>query len=200
MTARRVMVAAVLALAVSAAGCGDDDDSADGATEPADTVAADDASSDDEADGGGDDGGGDQGGDESAAPAGDAGTLTFGGETIEMENVGCFLEEQPRAGLGGTFEFSIQGRGTNAAGEAVIIDITRVRPDEDGGPLGNQEPADEVKIDIGDPGSGTSYTGDGPVGTVTVDGSSVTASGIQVSALSGPEAVEVAFDLGCTGF
>lgn len=187
---RRAMFGVLVVLAMVIAGCGDDDGATEAGAGQADDATQDDGSGGDDPAGGGGD----------AAPAGDAGTLTLGDETIEMESVLCYLEEQPRAGLGGTFEHSIQGRGTNAAGEQVIVDITRVRPDEDGGPLGNEEPHDSVKIDVGDAASATSYTATGPVGAVTVDGSNVTASGLQASGLTGGEGVDIAFDLGCTGF
>lgn len=198
--ARRATIGLLVVLAMVIAGCGDDDDATeadDDATEAGadqtDEAAQDDGTEDDNRDGGGDDG-------NVPVPAAEAGTLNLGDETIEMENVGCFLEEQPRAGLGGTFEFSIQGHGTNAAGEQVVVDITRVRPDEDGGPLGNEEPHDSVKVDVGEPGSATSYTANGPVGTVTVDGSSVTAGVLQASSLTGGASLDVSFELGCSGF
>ena len=42
-----------------------------------------------------------------------------------MERLFCFFEEQPRAGLGGVFTHTAQAEGTNAAGEPVLLDMTR---------------------------------------------------------------------------
>lgn len=137
-----------------------------------------------------------------AAQGRGGGTLTFGAETIAMERVGCHLKEQPRAGLGGTFEFSIQANGTNGAGKRVVLDITRNRPDPDGDRFGRiEQPSDHVTVDVGDPRSDdhVSYTGRGDIGTVVLDGSALSTPGITVKPLVGlAEGVQVRFDLTCT--
>ena len=101
------------------------------------------------------------------------GTLVLGDETIKFDGAQCFLQEQDAAAGGGKILFVAQGSGINAAGEEVLLDVSRY--DED-----SQFVGDDVSVDIGDPFSGAavSWTGGGDIGTVTVDGSTVSAGGL----------------------
>lgn len=125
--------------------------------------------------------------------------MSLGDEVIEFDTVLCFLQPQPRAGLGGTFEFTAQGQGTNAAGEPVLLDVSRATPDPDLG-FGDDEPSDDVIIDVGDPRDPLGYGASGPVGTVELDGSSVSAEGVSVTAFTDAgelSELEVSFQLDC---
>jgi hypothetical protein len=158
-----VAVAAVSTLFIAA--CGGDDSSADAGDTPA---AADDGSAGDgDASDGGDDapsgGGGGAGG----------GSLVLGDETITFDSARCFLEEQDAAAGGGKILFVAQAFGTNAAGDELVLDVSRY--DED-----SQFAGDDIIVDIGDPFSDTavSLNASEPIGTVSVDGSTLSASGL----------------------
>ncbi len=107
------------------------------------------------------------------AASGDAGSMVLGDETIVFTSARCFLEEQDAAAGGGKILFVAQGSGTNAAGEAVALDVSRY--DED-----SQFTGDKSNVVIGDPFSGdaASWDANGDIGTVTVDGSTVSADGL----------------------
>lgn len=182
---RRILLTGAVVLALGLTGCGDDDtDDADDAAE---------AVADDAADAAGQD---DTGGDDApAASGGPAGTATLGDEELVFDSLRCFFEEQPRAGLGGVFTHTAQGRATNAAGEQVVIDLSRAR-DEDG------TVSDDVIFDIGDPTGDdfVSYTGGGPEGTVEFGDDGVSAQGVEVTNSSDfqAEPLTASFDLSCT--
>lgn len=179
-TTRCWMTVAMAVLVLLLAGCGDDDGDDTGA-------AGDVTDQQDSADGaGGDDGSAGGGG-------GPAGTVTLGDEEFTLDNFMCFFEEQPRAGLGGVFTHSAQGRGTNAAGEQVVVDMTRAR-DEDG------TVSDGVTVDIGDPSSDdfVGYSGGGPEGTIEFGDDSASAQDLPVTEGFGAgETVSLSFDLSC---
>ena len=161
MGVRRWVAAAAASMLVLAA-CGGDDDAAD--PEPA----ADDGGGAEE-DGGAGDGGAGAGGGGGAG----GGTLVLGAETITLDSARCFLEEQESAGGGGKILFVAQGFGTTADGEPLTLDVSRY--DED-----SQFTGDDVIVDIGDPfaDSAVSLTASGDIGTVTLDGSSLSADGL----------------------
>lgn len=96
--------------------------------------------------------------------------LVLGDETITFDSARCFLEEQDAAAGGGKILFVAQAFGTNAAGDELVIDVSRY--DED-----SQFEGDDIIIDIGDIFSedAVSLGGGGPIGTVTVDGSNLSA-------------------------
>ena len=168
---KRTWVIAAIALTLIAAGCGDDDDGAAPATNatggtaaPATTAAPTNAGT--EAPSGGND--------EPAPPSGgNGGELVLGDETITFDRARCFLEEQEAAGGGGKILFVGQAFGTNAAGEEVALDVSRY--DED-----SQFTGDDIIVDIGDPFSddAVSLQGSADLGTVSVDGSTLSADGL----------------------
>ncbi len=168
----RALIMTGVVLVLVAAGCGDSDDSADEteseAASPDTTAAASDDSVADESDstapaGGGDDSGG----------GGNGGTLVLGEETVSFDSARCFLEEQDAAAGGGKILFVAQAFGTNANGDPISIDVSRY--DED-----SQFTGDDIIVDIGDPFSddAVSMAANGDIGTVVVDGSQLTASGL----------------------
>lgn len=159
---RRLVALGVASILVLSA-CGGDDDSdnagdgdnaavADGSAEPDNAEEADAAES-----------GGGSGG-------ASGGTLVLGDETIALDSARCFLEEQDAAAGGGKILFVAQAYGTNAAGDELVLDVSRY--DED-----SQFAGDDIIVDIGDPFSddAVSMGAGGEVGTVTVDGSNVSA-------------------------
>ena len=152
------MIALVLLLS---AGCGDDGTGDDGATSPTTSPAP--APEDGTA----------RGENGPAAGGGSAGTLTLGDETIAFDSARCFLEEQEAAAGGGTIEFVGQAFGTNAAGENVSIDVSRFSGE-------SMFAGDDVSVVIGDPraGGARSLGSSSPTGTVSLDGSVLSASSI----------------------
>lgn len=138
---------------------------------------------------------GDEDGDAAAggAAAGPSvGTLTLGDEVIALASFRCFFEEQPRAGLGGVFTHSAQGQGTNAGGEAVLLDMTRARA-EDG------TVDDDLSVGIGDP-FGDEYVelhAGGPEGLIEFGDASAAASGIEVADFGSDSGFVLTFDLSC---
>jgi hypothetical protein len=183
----RWWVAVPLAVGLALAGCGGDEESggsagadADASADPASTA---DAVPDSTA--GGEDATGANDGARSSA-----GVMILGDEEIAIDLL-CYFEEQPRAGLGGVFTHTAQGRGTNAEGEDVVLDLSRARAED-----GTVE--DDVIVDIGDP------FGDdlvrlrvgGPEGLIEFRDESVSASGVDVSTF-GAEPVSLSFDVSC---
>lgn len=162
MRARRMLAMASVAVLLTAAGCSSD--SSDGADDSGsgDATAAD---------------SGDSGSTADAGPTGGAsGTLTLDGEEIELTGGQCYLEEQPAAAGGGSIEATAQADGTDADGDPILIDFTRFSAD-------NQFAGDDVSLTIGDPFSpdARSLSGTSDAGTVSIDGSTVSASDFEVS-------------------
>lgn len=138
-----------------AAGCGDDDGGSD-TSDVSDGSAGDDEGGD--AEEGGDDG----------SSGGGGGTLVLGDETIVLDSARCFLAEQDAAAGGGKILFTGQGFGTNAAGEDLVVDVSRY--DEE-----SQFTGDDILVDIGDPFSDdfVSFNASGEIGMVNLDGSTM---------------------------
>lgn len=162
---KRAWLIAAVALLLIVAGCGDDDDGAAGGDDtPATTAAPSDEGT--AAPSGNDD--------EPAAPSGgNGGELVLGDETITFDSARCFLQEQEAAAGGGKILFVGQASGTNAAGEQVMIDVSRY--DED-----SQFVGDDIVVDIGDPFSddAVSYLGGSDAFIVSLDGSTLSADGL----------------------
>lgn len=163
MRARRTMalVVATAAVLFALAGCSSDgSDGADDGGSSGTTAATDDTS----------------GGGESTPSGSASGTLTLDGEEIELSGGLCYLEEQPAAAGGGSIEATAQASGTDADGDEVMIDFTRFSAD-------NQFAGDDVSLTIGDPFSpdARSLSGTSDAGTVSIDGSTVSASDFEVS-------------------
>jgi hypothetical protein len=179
MKLRHTWVIAALTLALIATGCGDDDDAA----APADTAAP--AAADDDNGSGGED--------PPASPSGgNGGELVLGDETITFDSARCFLEEQEAAAGGGKILFVAQAFGTNAAGDQVAIDVSRY--DED-----SQFTGDDIIVDIGDPFSddAVSLTANGDIGTVTVDGPNLSASGLTFNNFDDNSQLSGSFQISC---
>lgn len=117
-----------------------------------------------------------------------SGTLVVGGETLTVASVRCFLEEQPRVGRG-VFEFTAQARATNAAGEDVRLDVSRVRPES--GPT-----EDNIDMDIGPLRDSVSYRAGGPE-AVSLDGQMLTAEDVTLTGGQPAESLNVSFELTC---
>jgi len=113
-------------------------------------------------------------GEDARPPAGDGGgTLVLGEETISFDNTRCFLQEQDAAAGGGKILFVAQAFGTNADGDELLIDVSRY--DED-----SRFAGDDIVVDIGDPFSAeaVSWRANAELGTIQVDGSTVSADGL----------------------
>ncbi len=106
--------------------------------------------------------------------AGGSGSLVLDGDTIELTQVRCHLEAQDAAAGGGRILFVGQGRGVDADGEDVLLDVSRY--DEE-----SQFEGDMITLDIGDFTSedAVNLTSTSPIGTVTVDGGSMRADDLE---------------------
>lgn len=186
----RPWVAAGAAIALSLAACGGDDDSSDAVD---DAAAAD--AGDSESEPAGDDAGdaGDDGG-EAAGGGGGAGggTLVLGAETIEFDSARCFLEEQDAAAGGGKILFVAQAFGTTADGEELVLDVSRYDAD-------SQFTGDDIIVDIGDPFSddSVSMSAKGDIGTVSVDGSRLSAGDLTFFNFDDGTEQPGSFDVNC---
>lgn len=172
LSARKVIaLAAAASLALAACGGDDDEDAGNdaGAASTAESDSGNDAGGDNGDDGGdGDDG--DDGNDDAGGGGGGGGTLVLGDETITLDSARCFLQEQDAAAGGGKILFVAQGFGVDAAGDDVIVDVSRYDQD-------SQFAGDDILVDIGDPFAGDSvgWSARGPEGTVELDGSNLSA-------------------------
>jgi len=132
---------------------------------------------------------------EQAAPAEGGrggGQLILGDETITLDSAFCHFEPQPAAAGGGQILFVAQASGTNAAGEEVLIDVSRFDQD-------SQFHGDSIVVDIGDifAGESISWSGDSPIDTVAIDGSSVSATNIGFSNLDEFTETTGSFEINC---
>ncbi|MCZ7527741.1 MAG: hypothetical protein M5U14_15990 [Acidimicrobiia bacterium] len=186
-SAMRTVAAGALALVLVGA-CGGDDD--EGASTPQDAVEAtdggeadDDATENDSAD---------DGSDAAQPPGSGGGTLDLGGEAISLTGSRCYLEEQDAAAGGGKILFVVQGTGTDAAGDEVLIDVSRY-DDE------SQFAGDAIDITVGDPMSGEAagYSTIAPTGTVTLDGSTASADAVTLVDDADGSEVAVSFEISC---
>lgn len=187
----RRLLPTVLALGLLLAGCGDDD-AGDGDSGATTTTAADGSATTGAGDGG--DGGSD-GGDDGSDPAATGpggGELTLGDEQIELDSSQCFLEEQEAAAGGGKILFVAQAFGKDAAGDQVVVDVSRF--DED-----SQFVGDAVDIVIGDPlaEETVEYRSTLELGTVTVEGSTVSLASATLTNLDTLEDIQVALTIDC---
>ena len=109
-----------------------------------------------------------------------------------FESARCFLEEQDAAAGGGKILFVAQGFGVNAAGDEVSIDVSRY--DED-----SQFSGDSINVVIGDPFSPDAASWDAIVdlGTVTVEGSTVSADGLTFSNVDDQTELAGSFRIDC---
>jgi hypothetical protein len=117
--------------------------------------------------------------------------IVFGDEEIAIDRLLCYFEEQPRAGLGGVYTHTAQGSGTTAAGEPIIIDLSRAR-DEDG------TVGDDILVDIGEPGSeeAIGLRAVGAEGLIQFGESSVAAADVELTDFES-DPVMLSFDLAC---
>ncbi len=177
------LVAGTLSLALL--GCGDDD-TADDATvgdDPSDQVdesgAGDESSETDDSEE-----------TTSGASGAGGGTLTFDGEEIALDSSRCTFEEQDAAAGGGTIEFVAQGTGTTAAGDEVLVDVSRYSEE-------SQFAGDRVSITIGDFATGASYSGSDDAGTVSEDGATVEADDFPLVSDDDLSETTIAFSIDC---
>lgn len=179
------LVAGTLSLALL--GCGDDD-TADDATvgdDPSDQV--DESGAGDEASG--DESSETDDSEETTSGAG-GGTLTFDGEEIALDSSRCTFEEQDAAAGGGTIEFVAQGTGTTAAGDEVLVDVSRYSEE-------SQFAGDRVSITIGDFATGASYSGSDDAGTVSEDGATVEADDFPLVSDDDLSETTITFSIDC---
>lgn len=186
--------AAVSVVALFAVGCGSDDETEGSApTSPVESADSDDATeAEPSGDGQADDA---EASDEPDVPTGGgSGTLDLDGETIELSSVRCHLESQPAAAGGGNILFVVQGQGQNAEGEPLLIDISRY--DE-----GSMFAGDRVTIELGEITASNddlaSLAASGPAGTVTLEGSTASADGLQVEDLGLGMSATASFQITC---
>lgn len=194
-------VAAGVLVLVLLAGCSSDDDG-DATGGDAEVATQDDAGADASGDQGADasdDQGGDasddQGGDaagDGEASGGGGGTLDLGGEAITFDSARCYLEEQDSAAGGGKILFTGQATGTNAAGDEVMIDVSRY--DED-----SMFAGDAVSVVVGDPFSAdaASYSANEATDTITLDGSTLSAESVTLLADEDASEVPASFQIDC---
>lgn len=129
--------------------------------------------------------------DDGATAGSSTGSLVLDGEEIPIARLLCYFEEQPRAGLGGVFTHTAQGEGTNAAGEYVLVDMTRARAED-----GTIE--DDLGVGIGEIGVDfVEYHAGGPEGLIDFGESSAAVSGVEVADISSDTSFDVTFDLSC---
>lgn len=122
---------------------------------------------------------------------GGSGTLVLDGETVEFDEVLCFLEPQEAAAGGGLILFVGQGMGVDAEGQDVLLDVSRY--DED-----SQFAGDVVSVEIGDimAGDNTSLESRTAEGTVEVEGSTIRAE-ITLEDFTDFSEVPASFELNC---
>lgn len=167
----RGLAAATIAAALMV-GCGGDDE----AEEPA--------------------GGGDapaaEGGDAAAGGGGGGGTMTLDGEEIAIDRTQCFLQPQEAAAGGGEIEFTGQGFGTNAAGDEVLIDVSRYSEE-------SMFAGDSISVTVGDPFSedALNYSLVGGEGAILVDGSTLSGEGVSVTDDRGTGDSVLSYELNC---
>lgn len=185
----RVSAAAAVMLVVGfTAGCGSDESDP---TEVDGASATDSDDSDDSADGS-DDSGDDSEGEDDGSSGAAGGTLTLGDESITLSSARCYLEEQDAAAGGGKILFVGQGTGTNAAGEDVMIDVSRYDEDSDFA-------GDSLSVAVGDVMSGEakSYSTIADTGTVALEGSTMSAAGVPLMSDDDGSTLEVSFEIAC---
>lgn len=182
MTVRLGALLFALLLAFGLAACSDDSDDSSTTTQG-------DAPADADSDSGAEDTD-----DDAPEGGGGEGTLTMGDEEIALGAGRCFLEEQDAAAGGGTIELTGQASGTNAAGDEVLIDFTRFSAESDFA-------GDDVSVVVGDftSGDATEFLGNAEIGTVSLDGSVLSASGFEVTSFDSGDAdvVLISFEIAC---
>lgn len=191
------ILAAVSVAALFAVGCGSDEDP-EGSAPSAPAESAESADDNEVTDAEAGDSGQPDETDAGEVPdvptAGGSGTLDLDGETIELSSVQCHLESQPAAAGGGNILFVVQGQGQNADGEPLLIDISRY--DE-----ASMFAGDRVTIELGEITASNddlaSLAATGPAGTVTLEGSTARADGLQVEDLGLGMSMTASFEITC---
>ncbi len=118
--------------------------------------------------------------------------MLLGDETITFDSSLCYLQEQDAAAGGGKILFVVQATGVNAAGDQVMIDVSRY--DED-----SMFSGDSVSVVVGDPfaGGDTSWAADGETGMVTLDGSNARADQLGFVNMDDMSEAPGSFDINC---
>jgi hypothetical protein len=177
----RTMGAVVLCtmLAGLLAGCGGDDDDAASPDASASTATAT-ATTD----------GSTAGGSESGGSG--SGSVTLDGEAITLASVRCTLEPQDSAAGGGQILFVGQGEGAAESGVEILIDVSRY--DE-----ASMFAGDSVSLTMGDPTDPDSETLElmGATDAISVDGSTLGGTDLQLADPEGTYTRTVSFELNC---
>ena len=187
---RQISMAIWLAMALLMAGCGDDGetDTADPEPEAEEEAPADEGEGEGEPE---EEAPAEEPAEETSTGGGaGGGTLTIGDETITLVSSRCFLEEQDAAAGGGKILFVGQGTGTNAAGDDVLLDVSRYNED-------SQFAGDDVLVDIGDFETGYSLSSTSDIGTVQLDGRTLSADGLSFTNFDDFSEVPGSFVLNC---
>lgn len=164
-----VLMALLLAIAAS---CGSDDDSTSDQRDPNGTEApADDAGTPDQGGGGG------------------TSTLVIDGVTYETDGGRCHLEPQDSAGGGGQILATAMATFENDEGDQMLLDFTRFDAD-------SMFHGDDISLAVGDFADGLSYRTSLDEGTVSVEGSVVSAADVELTEVEA-DPITISFDIAC---
>ena len=125
----------------------------------------------------------------STPSSGGGGSLVLGDETIALDSARCYLREQTAAGQ--KIELTGQAYGTNAAGEAIILDFSRFAEESD-------FTGDDITVDIGDvyADDAIHLTAKLDIGGVARDGSKLQASNFELRSDDG-STTAASFEIHC---
>ena len=125
-----------------------------------------------------------------AGGSGGGGELVLGDEVIPFDSARCYLQDQTAAGQ--EIELTGQAFGTNATGDAVSIDFTRWAPSSDFS-------GDDISVVVGDPRSGdaASLGARLDIGGVSLAGSTLSASNVELTSSDGSATITASFEINC---
>ncbi len=168
-TTRITLVLMALLMAI-AASCGSDDDST---SDPGDRTeaAVDDAGTADQGGGGG------------------TSTLVIDGVTYETDGGRCHLEPQDAAGGGGQILATAMATFENDEGDQMLLDFTRYDAD-------SMFHGDDISLAIGDFADASTYGTSLDEGTVSVEGSVVSAADVELTIFEA-DPITISFDIAC---
>ncbi len=137
-------------------------------------------------------GGGGSSGGNGGAPAGDAGTVVLGDETIAFDSARCDMQEQAAPEGGGKILFSIQAYGSNANGDEIRVEVSRYDQD-------SQFVGDKIELVIGDPFSADAvkWNADDVIETVALDGQTAIANNLTFTNGADGTTVAGSFEVHC---
>lgn len=124
---------------------------------------------------------------------GGTGTLTMGDDAIDLAGAMCYLQEQNAAAGGGKILFTGQATGTTGDGEELMIDVSRFDAD-------SMFAGDSIEVVVGDymndDSVSYSQTEEG-LDAISVDGSTISAEGVELADDTMGEPVTVSFEINC---